>query len=80
MDHLLGSSMVGLMATSSKRAYVTGCVTQVLYPELLPLLQATADPYPCRYTGLAQSLWSLWVLVHTRFCLSPLSISGRYGV
>ena len=30
--------------------------------------------------GLAQSLWGLWVLVHTRFCLSPLSISGGYGV
>ena len=30
--------------------------------------------------GLAQSLWILWVLVHTRFCLSPLSVSGGYGV
>ena len=29
MGHLLGSSMVGLMATSPKRAYATGCVTQV---------------------------------------------------
>ena len=28
VGHLLGSSMVGLMATSSKRAYVTGCVTR----------------------------------------------------
>ena len=27
-----------------------------------------------------QSLWGLWVLVCTRFCLSPLSISGQYGV
>ena len=30
--------------------------------------------------GLVQSLWGLWVLVHTRFCLSPLSISGGYGI
>ena len=34
----------------------------------------------CSKAGLAQSLWGLWVLVCTRFCLSPLSISGRYGV
>ena len=58
-----GSSMVGLMVTSSKRAYA-------LHPEPLPLRQATADPYLCRRhsnTVLAQSLWGLWVLVHTRF-------------
>ena len=30
-------------------------------------------------TGLSQSLWGLWVLVHTRFCLSPPSVSGMYG-
>ena len=29
MGHLFGGSMVGLMATSSKRAYATGWVTQV---------------------------------------------------
>ena len=28
--------------------------------------------------GLAQSLWGL--LVCTRFCLSPLSVSGEYGI
>ena len=37
--------MVELMATSSKRAYATGYVTRQLHPELLPLWQATADPY-----------------------------------
>ena len=36
--------MVGLKATSSKRAYATG----LLHPESLPLWQATADPYLCR--------------------------------
>ena len=35
-----GSSMVGLMATSSKRPY-----PGLLHPEPLPLQQATADPY-----------------------------------
>ena len=34
----------------------------------------------CSKSGLAQSLWGLWVLVCTRFCLSHLSISGGYGV
>ena len=42
---LLSSSMVGLMATSSKRIYATGCVTRYLCPEPLPLQQATADSY-----------------------------------
>ena len=83
MDCLLGSSMVGLMVTSSKRAYATGWVTQICCsqspcPFGRPLLTRTS-------TGDAQtqvwlSLWGLWVLMHTRFCLSPLSVSGRYGV
>ena len=33
MGHLLGSSMVGLMATSSKRAYATRYVTQVCWTQ-----------------------------------------------
>ena len=62
MDHLLGSSMVGLMATSSKRDYATGCVTQVAAPRALSPWQATADPCLSRRhsnTGLVQSLGSL---------------------
>ena len=62
-------SMVGLTATSSKRAYA---IAGLLHPEPLPLQQSTADPYLCRRhsnTVLAQSLWDIWVLVHTRFCL-----------
>ena len=31
-------------------------------------------------TGLTQSPWGLWVPVCTKFCLSPPSISGGYGV
>ena len=39
MDCLTSDSVVGLMATSFKRAYATG----LLHPESLPLQQATAD-------------------------------------
>ena len=44
MGVLLGGSMVGLMATSSKRAYATG----LLHAEPLPPWQATADLYLSR--------------------------------
>ena len=40
----------------------------LLHPEPLPLQQSTADPYLLRKspnTVLSQSLWGLWVLVHT---------------
>ena len=59
--------MVGLMATSSKRAYA---YLSLLDPEPLPLQQSTADLYlhrRCLNTVLSQSLWGLWVLVATRF-------------
>ena len=62
-----GSSMVGLMVTSSKRAYA---IPRSAAPRAHALRQATADPYLHRRhsnTVLAQSLWGLWVLVCTRF-------------
>ena len=34
VGHLLGSSLVGLTSTSSKRAYATGCMTQVAAPRV----------------------------------------------
>ena len=55
----------------------------LLHPQPLSLRQATAHLHFHRETlntVLAQSLWSPWVLVHTRFCLIPSSVSGRYGV
>ena len=61
-----GGSVVGLMATSSMRAYPS---SGLLHPEPLPLQQSTADLYLCRRhsnTVLAQTLWRLWVLVCTR--------------
>ena len=55
------------MAISSKRAYAI----PRLHPELLPLLQATADLYPCRRHSntqrQAQSLWGLLVCTEVLF-------------
>ena len=62
-----GGSMVGLMVTSSSRAYAIPRSTALRAPALQ---QSTADLYLCRRHSnkvLAQSLWGLWVLVHTRF-------------
>ena len=59
--------MVGLLGTSSKRAKT---YQGLRHPEPLPLQQSNADLYLCRRhsnTVLSQSLWGLWVLVHTRF-------------
>ena len=62
-----GSSMVGLMVTSSKRAYAIPMSTA---PRAPPLQLSTANPYLHRRhsdTVLSQSLWGLWVLELTRF-------------
>ena len=64
-----GSSLVGLMVTSSKRAYAIPRSAVPRAPAA-PGQQATADPYLLRRhpnTVLSQSLWGLWVLVCTRF-------------
>ena len=82
--HLLSGSTVGLMETSSKRAYATCSVTQVCRIQIpCPcgrLLLTYASALKHWKAGMAHSLWGLWVLVSTRFCLSPLSIFDRYGV
>ena len=55
------------------------CCTQSPCPCGRPLLAHTsAGDAQHSKAGLAQSLWGL--LVCTRFCLSPLSVSGGYGV
>ena len=75
-----GGSTVGLVVASSSKLMP---YPSLLYPEPLSLWQPTADPYVHRRrsnTVLSQSLWGPWVLVHTRFVLSPLSVSGRNGV
>ena len=71
-----GSSMVGLMATSSKRAYATPT------PEPLSLRQTTADSDLHRRRSnsfVSVSVGSLGPGAQ-KVCLSPLSISGRNGV
>ena len=73
---------------------VCGLSAQWLYggahmPHLLGLLQphgrtllthaSTGDTQT--FKGRSGSIsWGPWVLVNTRFCLSPPSLSGRYGV
>ena len=62
-----GGSVVGLMATSSKRAY---SLPRSTAPRAQPWQQSTADLYLLRRhanTVLSQSLWGLCVLVHTRY-------------
>ena len=56
------------------------CCTQSPWPWDRPLLTLTPLQETLKHSkaGLAQSLWDL--LMHTRFCLSPLRISGGYGV
>ena len=50
-----GGSLVWLMATSFRRAYAT---TGMLYPEPLPLWQATADPCLCRrHSNPQRQVW-----------------------
>ena len=60
------------------------CDPGLVHPEPLPLWQATADLFLCRrHSNTQRQVWlglcCLWVLVCTRFCLSPLSIS-RVGM
>ena len=76
-----GGSMVGLMTTSSKRACTTprSAASRALAP-----VAGHCWPVPPQETlkhskaGLTQSLWGL--LVHSRLCLSSLSVSGGYGI
>ena len=68
---------LGLMATSSKRAYAIprSVAPRAPAPCSRPLLLSRQETLKRSKAGLAQSLWDLWVLVCTRFYLSPSSIS-----
>ena len=72
-----GSSMVGLMATSSKRAYATPT------PRASVPAADHCRPGPpqemLKHSFVSVSVGSLGPGVH-KVCLSPLSISGRNGV
>ena len=59
-----GSSIVGLIATSSRRTYA------IPTPRAPVPAQTTADPYLYRRrsnTVMSQSLWGPWILVRTKF-------------
>ena len=80
------SSMVGLMVTSSKRAYAIPrsachtqvCCTQSPCPRSSPLLTSMPQKTP-KHSSVSVSVGSLGPGAH-KVCLSPLSVSGRYGV
>ena len=62
-----GSSMVGLMATSSKRVYAIPKFAASRAPVSVAV---HCWPVPIQESlqhSLSQSLWGAWVLVHTRF-------------
>ena len=81
VGHLLSGSMMGLMVTSSKRTYTTWHASHV---------RCSQSPCPCSrpllihasagdtqiLKGMSGSIFvGPCVLVHTKFCLSPLTIS-----
>ena len=84
---LLGSYIMELMVTSSKSTYATCCAFQICYSLSLcahgsPLLthasargtqtlKARSD-----LVSFGGHCFFLWVLLCTRFCLHPLSVSG----
>ena len=83
VGHLLGDSVV--------RFPPRGLMPHTMWPRsavpVAPVPEAGhCWPIPPQKTlrhskaGLTQPLWGLWVLMCTSFCLSPLGISGRYGV
>ena len=85
VGHLLSGSIVEVMVSSSKRTHATCptsqvCCSQSPCPHRRPLLtRASAGdtetlkvwPGSVSYEGLCSFPW---VLVHTRFCLRPLSV------
>ena len=74
---LLGPGAHKVLIVPSKSLFPQSCVS---CGGSLPLQQATANPYPLRRysdTVLAQCLWGLWVLVHTRFVRAlKVSLAG----
>ena len=72
--------MVGLMATSSKRAYATPGSTAPRAPGPAAVYCWCMSPSETlKHRSVSVSVGSLGLGAH-KVCLSPLSISGRYGV
>ena len=75
-----GGSMVGLMVTSSKRAYAIPRSTAPRAPAPAARHYRPVPPQETlKHSSGSVSLGSLGPFAH-KICLSPLSISGRYGV
>ena len=71
--------MVGITVTSSKRAYA---IPRSAAPRAPPLQQATADltsSGDTQHSSVSVSVGSLGPGAH-KVCLSPLRVSGGYGV
>ena len=75
-----GGSMVGLMATSSNRPYAT---PRSAAPRAPAPAAGHCRPIPpqetCKQSKAVPSQPLQDLLVYTRFCLSPLSVSAGYG-
>ena len=71
-----------LMANSSKRTDASQtCCSQSPCPCGRSLQTRASAGNTQTLKGRSGSIsWGPWVLVNTRFCLSPPSLSGRYGV
>ena len=74
-----GGSMVGLMVTSSKRAYTIPRSTAPRAPAPVAVHCWPVPPQEIlKHRSVSVTVGSLGPAVH-KACLSPLSISGRYG-
>ena len=76
-----GGSMVGLMATSSKRAYAVAGSTALRAPDLQQSTARTSvlPQEMLRHSSVLVSVGSVGPGAH-KVCLSPLRISGGCGV
>ena len=75
-----GGSVVGLMATSSKRAYAIPGSTETRVPAPAAVHCWPVSPQETlKHSSVSVSVESLGPGVH-KVCLSPLSVCGRYGV
>ena len=85
VGHLVRGSMVELRSPPPRVLMPHTAPPGLWQPGPLSPWQITADPSRHRRHSDTQRqvrlrlLWGPWALVHTRFCLCLLSISGEYG-
>ena len=89
MGHLISGSMVGLMATSSKRTYATHCASQICCSQShcprSRLLLTSASAVDTQTFEPPELLWQIWGLILNTVSLlllsfgaSPLSLDVEY--